>query len=132
MKNDSLSKRSQKYTLDDFKEAIRGCAGNKSLVRRRLGCSSQTLYVYLRMYPELEELIKHEREIYKDDLVDIARLKLRSALLEGSPYAICLVLRTIGRADGFHSSPDTKRDNSDSPYVLNVTFETIKSLDDAK
>ena len=124
MKNDTRLKPYRKYGIDDFKEAIKGCMGNKSLIRRRLGCSSQTLYVYLRRYPELEELVKLEREIYKDELIDIARLKLRSALLEGRPYAVCLVLRTLGSMDGFHTSPDSKRDNSDSPYVLNVTCGT--------
>lgn len=130
------SKTRSKYSVDEFKEAIKGCNGNKALVRRRLKCSSQTLYVYLEKHPELNRLIESERDYYKDDLLDIARTKLFKDVLAGKPYAITLAIRTLGKEEGFSERTElTSPKGGDTPFQLNVTIETddtpLKDRDDS-
>ena len=128
------SKTRSKYTVSDFKEAIKDCNGNKSLVRRRLKCSSQTLYVYLEKYPELKRLIEIEGDYYKSSLLDLARVKLYKDVLAGKPYAITLVIRTLGKDEGFAERKELTTPDGQQPFQLNVTIETddtpLKDRDD--
>lgn len=114
-----------KYSIEDFKVAIKNSNGNKSLVRRRLNCSSQTVYVYLNKYPELKKLLEIEKDYYKEDLLDIARVKLYKDVLAGKPYAISLAIRTLGKSEGFAQRQElTTPERKKAPFDLTVNFKT--------
>jgi hypothetical protein len=90
--------------------ALRSHHGLLSLAADALGCSRSTVYRYVEAYPEVAAVVAEERE----RLVDMAEDALHFHLQERAPWAIALVLRTLGRRRGYYedkpatsSPPDT-------------------------
>jgi hypothetical protein len=86
-----------KYAIDQVIDALRAHHGLLVLTADALGCNRQTLYNYAQRYPAVAEAIAEERE----RLVDLAEQGLIHHLQEESPWAISLVLRTLGRTRGY-------------------------------
>jgi hypothetical protein len=77
---------------------LRAHHGLLSLAADALGCSRSTVYRYVEAYPEVAAVVEEERE----RLVDRAEDALYFHLQERSPWAISLVLRTLGRRRGYY------------------------------
>jgi hypothetical protein len=87
---------------DDAIFAIRQCLGNLSDASERLGVSRQTLYTFAKTYPKVQEAIDEAREI----VVDKAEKALVTCLEERQPWAIALVLKTLGKWRGYITPKD--------------------------
>jgi transposase-like protein len=87
----------RQYTTDEIIKALRETNGLVSLAARKLGCSSNTIYSRAKKVQSVQQAILDARE----GLIDIAELKLREAVLGGEPYAVSLVLKTIGKNRGY-------------------------------
>src|SRR5688572_24101453 len=94
-----------KYAIDRVIEALRAHHGLLVLTADALGCDRQTLYNYAQRYPIVAETIAEERERF----VDLAEQGLYEHLQERSPWAIALVLKTLGRHRGYEDKPATPR-----------------------
>lgn len=78
-------------------DALRQVNGMVYLAARRLGCSPTTIYNRMAK----AEGIRHVCETARGELIDVAEQKLKSAVEKGEPWAISLVLRTIGKSRGY-------------------------------
>lgn len=87
----------KKYTVAQIEEALRQTMGAITLAAERLGASYNTVRRYVDRSPNLQKLIEH----YRERRVDKAELKLEQALTNGEPWAISLVLKTLGRNRGY-------------------------------
>jgi hypothetical protein len=86
-----------KYGVAQVVAALREHHGLLVLTADALGCSRTTLQTYAKRYPEIAEVIHAERE----RLIDLAERGLYVHLQERSPWAIALVLKTLGRQRGY-------------------------------
>jgi len=86
-----------KFTTDQIIEALRQTHGLISKAAEKLGCSPRTIYDRKRGSEAIQQAIDECR----DEIIDHAELALRSAVLDRQPWAVALVLRTIGRKRGY-------------------------------
>jgi hypothetical protein len=126
-----------KYSVHTVIEALRTHHGLLVLAADALGCSRQTLYNYAERYPEVAEVLDEERQRF----IDLAEQGLYDHLEERSPWAIALVLRTLGRHRGYgerlpastntpESRPET--DLSEWPQIHMVLLQTLEAYPDAR
>jgi hypothetical protein len=94
-----------KYSMSTVIGALREHHGLLTLAASALGCSRQTLYTYAEKYPPVAEVLAEERERF----VDLAEQGLYEHLQERSPWAIALVLKTLGRCRGYEEKPVAPR-----------------------
>lgn len=87
----------RKYSIEAVTTALRAHHGLLSLTADALGCGRATLYRYIEAYPEVAAVVEEERE----RLVDMAEDALYDHLLEKAPWAIALVLKTLGKSRGY-------------------------------
>jgi hypothetical protein len=90
-----------KFTIHQVIEALRAHHGLLTLTADTLQCNRQTLYNYAQRYPAVAEAIAEERE----RLIDLAEQGLYEHLQERAPWAIALVLKTLGRRRGYEDKP---------------------------
>jgi hypothetical protein len=87
----------RKYSIQVVMTALRTHHGLVSLAADSLGCSRSTLYSYVQAFPEVAAIIEESRE----RLVDLAEDALYRHVEEGAPWAVALVLKTLGRTRGY-------------------------------
>jgi Bacterial regulatory protein, Fis family len=92
----------EQYDPNVIIQVIHECKGLITHAARRLGCSPTTVDRYARTYEQVQQAIDEERRA----LVDLAELSLMKALQEREPWAIQLVLRTIGKDRGYVERKD--------------------------
>src|SRR5215813_1946440 len=90
-----------KYAVSKVIEALRIHHGLLVFAADELGCSRQTLYNYAERYPAVAEVLAEERE----RRIDVAEQGLDYHLEQKSPWAIALVLKTLGRPRGYGDRP---------------------------
>lgn len=78
-------------------DALRDVNGMVYLAARKLGCAPNTIYNRMAK----SATIKQACEDSRGELVDISEQKLRAAVLNGEPWAIALVLKTLGKQRGY-------------------------------
>jgi len=89
--------RTPKYSTAQIVEALRASHGLVTKAAEKLGCAASTIYERKRGEQAIQAVIDESRE----EIVDHAELALRSAVLDRQPWAVALVLRTIGRKRGY-------------------------------
>ena len=78
-------------------DALRDVNGMVYLAARKLGCAPNTIYNRMTK----SATIKQACEDSRGELIDISEQKLRAAVLGGEPWAIALVLKTLGKKRGY-------------------------------
>ena len=86
-----------KYTSEAIIEALKSVNGMVYLAARKLGCEPKTIYNRAKAVQEVQRAIEDSR----GELVDIAEQKLRAAVLDREPWAVALVVKTLGRSRGY-------------------------------
>jgi hypothetical protein len=92
---------SKRYGVQRIIDALRQHHGLISLAADELHCDRQTIYNYVERYPAVAQVLSEERE----RLIDLAEHSLYLQVQEGAPWAVSLVLRTIGRRRGYGDGP---------------------------
>jgi hypothetical protein len=87
----------RQYSKKSVMTTLRLHHGLISLAADALGCSRQTLYNYMELYPEIAAVVTDERE----RLVDLAEDGLHHHLQEKAPWAIAFVLKSLGKSRGY-------------------------------
>jgi hypothetical protein len=123
----------RQYTLKTVIAALRTHHGLLSLAADALGCARSTLYRYVDAYPEVAAVVEEERE----RLVDMAEDALFYHLTERSPWAISLVLRTLGKSRGYGdkmTGPDTRElgDTQEWQELQAVLLATLQPYPEAR
>ncbi len=88
--------RTERYTAQEVIDALeRGytCVGAGQL----LGCSAETVRNYANKYPTVKQALQGKRR----ELVDLAEMSLRRAIVNGEGWAVALTLKTLGKEDGY-------------------------------
>ena len=89
--------RPERYTVQDIIDALEKgytCVGAGQL----LGCSAETVRNYAKKYPTVDAALRAKRR----ELVDLAEMSLRRAIVNGNPlievevYRNSVVVRIIG------------------------------------
>jgi hypothetical protein len=87
--------------LDDVLFACDDTRGNITAAAERLGVRRQSLHRYLRRTPRAQEAFAEWRE----RLVDKAEQALWECVEERQPWAVALVLKTVGQRRGYTERP---------------------------
>ena len=78
-------------------DALRDVNGMVYLAARKLGCAPNTIYNRMAKSPAIRQACDDAR----GEMIDISEQKLRQAVLNGEPWAISLVLKTLGKKRGY-------------------------------
>jgi len=78
-------------------ECLRETNGLISLAAKRVPCSHSTIYKRARDVQAVQRVIDECRA----ELVDLGELALRRAIVQGEPWAVGLVLKTLGKNRGY-------------------------------
>jgi len=87
----------EKFTQAQVIKALRASKGMMYVAARALNCAATTIYNYASRYPAIQAVIDQERGI----MVDTAELALWAAVQKQQPWAVSLVLKTIGKNRGY-------------------------------
>ena len=88
--------RTEQYTAEEVIAPIE--RGYTALgAGRILGCSATTIRNYAAKYKTVERALKMQRR----DMVDLAEMSLRHAILRGEGWAVMGTLKTLGKEDGY-------------------------------
>lgn len=127
---DSLAVKEERFTPEQVLAVIRLTQGNISLAAKNLDTSRSTLYNYLTRYPELKQALTDARE----SMIDHAESALRNAAIRGEAWAVCFMLKTIGRSRGYIEKHDLNVEVTISRELAEETVEvyiqTVKEVED--
>ena len=84
-------------TVEQYVEAITAANGLISKAATALGCSPQAIYAARDRHTAVQEAIDNCREAF----VDEAEEGLRGAVLDREPWAVALVVQTLGKNRGY-------------------------------
>ncbi len=87
----------QQYTSEQIIEALREKKGLVYLAADKLGCDPTTIYRRAGHVASVAQAIKDAR----GKLVDVAEERLWSAVEDREPWAISMVLKTLGKDRGY-------------------------------
>ena len=86
-----------KFTNKSIIDAVNSVNGMIYLAARKIGCNPQTIYNRMNKVPAIREAVENAR----GELVDISEQKLRAAVINGEPWAVAMVLKTLGKSRGY-------------------------------
>ena len=93
----------ERIPTDRIIQALRETNGLVSLAAKRVPCSITTINVRRKRVQAVEQVIQECR----GELVDLGELALRKAVLAGEPWAVGLVLKTLGKDRGYVERQET-------------------------
>ena len=98
-------------------DAIKKNGGAIYLAARELGCAPNTIYNRMEKVPAMKQAVEDAR----GEVVDYAEQKLRLAVLNGEPWAVAMVLKTLGKHRGYVERQEVTGAES-GPIELVVTY----------
>lgn len=111
-------------------DCLKETNGLISLAAKRVPCSMTTIYTRARNVAAVQRVIDECR----GELVDLGELALRRAVVNGEPWAVSLVLKTLGKDRGYSEKVETENhtvvewvygnDDETTRDVANATRET--------
>lgn len=88
--------KTERYTAQQVIDAIE--EGMTAVgAARILGCKHMTVLNYAKRYPTVDAVLKAKRR----EMVGLAEMGLRRAILAGESWAIAFALKTLGKDDGY-------------------------------
>lgn len=88
--------RTERYTAQEVIDAIEKgytCLGAAQLLQ----CNAETVRNYAKRYPSVHTALHAKRR----ELVDLAEMSLRRAIVNGEGWAVAMTLKTLGKDDGY-------------------------------
>ena len=110
-----------RFKLKDILAALKRCNGQVNLASQQLGCDRDTIYARAKEHPIIRETI----DAIRDEMVDIAEVGLRKAVLDGDLDAIKFTLKTIGKHRGYYEKYNIEVD-------LRKLLESLETMPDAE
>ncbi len=96
----------ERIPTDRIIECLRETNGLVSLAAKRVPCSPTTIRERARRVQAVRQVIDECR----GELVDLGELALRKAVLAGEPWAVALVLKTLGKDRGYVERQEVQQD----------------------
>jgi len=99
-------KKRRTLTVAGVEEQLRNMSGNAAAVARAFGVSRQAVAKFIKSHPSLQTVAEDARET----MLDGAESSLYRAVLNGEAWAVCFILKTIGKQRGYveHEKPRPK------------------------
>lgn len=97
MADKTNSIKEERFTVEQVAASLELTKGNVSLAARNLATSRTTLYEYMQRYPELKQALVDARE----SMLDNAESALALAATKGEGWAVCFMLKCLGRSRGY-------------------------------
>lgn len=97
MSDKTNSIKEERFEPEQIRGALETAKGNVSMAARLLSTNRTTLYDYLNRYPALKTILRDARET----MIDNAETALHAAALKGEGWAVCFMLKTVGRNRGY-------------------------------
>jgi hypothetical protein len=116
-----LSGRRQ-HTDDEIIQALQRTNGLVSLAAREIRATPQMIYKRIRISAAVKLAVDEARE----SMIDLAELKLRQAVMNGEPYAVSLVLKTIGKNRGYVERQEVTGADGAAIKVIGLGVDTDK------
>ena len=99
-----MSDRQPRIPSERIIECLRETNGLVSLAAKRVPCSMTTVYKRARDVQAVQAAIDECRS----ELVDYGELALRRAVIAGEPWAVAMVLKTLGKGRGYSEKLETE------------------------
>lgn len=104
-------------TKEELKKAIEANGGWMSYTAKALRIPLRTLeYLVVQKYPELQDVIMEQREMY----VDLAEYKIVEKVNQGHFEAVKFYLKCQGKKRGWIERAEVE-ETSEAPIVINIT-----------
>lgn len=110
-----------KFTNAQIIEGLKSVNGMVYLAARKIGCNPQTIYNRMKKNTAIREACDNAR----GELIDISEQKLRAAVMNGEPWAVAMVLKTLGKHRGYVERQEVTGADS-SPIELIVKYADRK------
>jgi hypothetical protein len=115
----------EKFTQETVISALRETRGMVTVAARHLQCSPQTIENYVQRHAVVAEAKRQEREA----ILDIGELALVKAVEKGEGWAVCFLLKTVGRDRGYVERTEEKREVTGD---IRITIEAIDDRRDSR
>lgn len=100
--------RRQHHTDDQIIAALKAASGMVTVAARGLGCDYQTIIRRAAVSERVRAVLDEERAV----TLDIGELALKKAVMAGEAWAVCFLLKTVGKSRGYVERTEvTGRDN---------------------
>ena len=103
------------YTVEQVVKAIRDGHTPKGAAVI-LKCHSDTVRNYARRYKTVKDALEVERR----DLFDLAESSLRLAVIGGEPWAVALVVKTLGKDAGYSERTEVEQFSTEAKVILHM------------
>lgn len=101
-----LRKPNEKYAPEQVADALERSKGLVSVAARSLGCDTNTIRRYIAKYVSVQKAKDEAREGIKD----LAEARLFQAIDRGEPWAVGMLLRTVGKDRGYVERHEVEND----------------------
>lgn len=106
-----------KFSTEQVIAALVATRGLISLAAQSLRCDQVTVRNYIKRYPTVAQAFKDEREA----LLDIGELKLIDRVHAGEGWAVCFLLKTLGKERGYIERQEfTGKDGKELEKKVNI------------
>lgn len=110
--------------IKEIEEALTEKGGNISATARSLGVSRKTVYNKINKHKTLKDLQKDLKESRIDDAEDA----LGNAVKKGEAWAVCFILKTLGKGRGYVERTElTGEDGKAIETVSNIVIQGVES-----
>lgn len=123
----------KKFKIEQVQNAILKANGLISVAAKLLNCDNQTIYNYIKEFPQLKDTLQEAR----NKTLDLAENKLFELINEKDKTAIIFFLKTIGRSRGYIerfenvvSKGDNEFDIPKTPKQLAAYKAFIKAMNE--
>lgn len=106
------------YTANQVADALTKARGLISAAAEDLGCTPQTVRNYIEKYVTVQQALQDARE----RTVDRAELKMMVAIENGEPWAVALVLKTLGKGRGYVERVETTGKDGGPVAIERITI----------
>ena len=116
----------KRFSVAKVAAVLRKCEGHVFRTAVMLKVSAQTIYNYIRDFPELKEIQVEE----KGKLDDAIENKLRKAAKKGIAWAICFYLKTQAKDRGYVERSEYRHGgDKDAPPIQIDAKQSLLALD---
>lgn len=84
-------------TVEEYEKALRDSKGMMSVAARMLGVTQQAVSQRVKTSPTLQRV----RDEAREQMTDVAELRLYERIQAGDGWAVCFYLKTQGRSRGY-------------------------------
>jgi len=120
-----------RYSPEQMIAALKASHGCVHVAATTLQCSPSTVYRFINRDDEVKAALDESRELR----LDLAELRLDQAVKNGEAWAICFLLKTLGKSRGYverreHTGKDGAPLQVDNFDPRSMSFEELRTMRD--